>query len=395
MGTSRNAPCPCGSGKKYKKCCLLQEQQRKQEKLALTPPPPILPEPMLSLEVNEIQSLRQGHRDAAIHFANDSVSDPLRFLQALSWLDYEGHLELSIEARRTAWSIDGFQEALPEWHRHTFLETTFLLERLQWKMKLQSKQHSEHAEEWMENLKFYLEDPAQHADLEAFESNWSQLLGHTQHTWDISDFAFQSRKQRIRTNWNNYTDEDIDQGIGLSYHIEADPAREKLTQLSFAFVRYLNTQKNVEWSRGELARQSLELYIQRRVDGTLKPIHETVSASPFSPRKTRVRIASKNTRAQKPHRLCPDAVTLERFLADQLGILSGPNHLGAFAMMEYLPVWFAFLLECGLLPPHIHDRTIRELKDLAQAMLQFSTQYWSDHPSVLQDYQQRYSQNWQ
>jgi len=23
---SRNAPCPCGSGKKYKKCCLLGEQ---------------------------------------------------------------------------------------------------------------------------------------------------------------------------------------------------------------------------------------------------------------------------------------------------------------------------------------------------------------------------------
>jgi len=25
---SRNDPCPCGSGKKYKKCCGLQEQER-------------------------------------------------------------------------------------------------------------------------------------------------------------------------------------------------------------------------------------------------------------------------------------------------------------------------------------------------------------------------------
>ena len=25
MPTSRNAPCPCGSGKKYKKCCMLKE----------------------------------------------------------------------------------------------------------------------------------------------------------------------------------------------------------------------------------------------------------------------------------------------------------------------------------------------------------------------------------
>ncbi|MDI6731986.1 MAG: SEC-C metal-binding domain-containing protein, partial [Candidatus Margulisbacteria bacterium] len=25
-GLSRNDPCPCGSGKKYKKCCMLKEQ---------------------------------------------------------------------------------------------------------------------------------------------------------------------------------------------------------------------------------------------------------------------------------------------------------------------------------------------------------------------------------
>jgi hypothetical protein len=25
MGTERNAPCPCGSGKKYKRCCALKQ----------------------------------------------------------------------------------------------------------------------------------------------------------------------------------------------------------------------------------------------------------------------------------------------------------------------------------------------------------------------------------
>jgi hypothetical protein len=28
---SRNAPCPCGSGKKYKKCCLPRDQLRSAE----------------------------------------------------------------------------------------------------------------------------------------------------------------------------------------------------------------------------------------------------------------------------------------------------------------------------------------------------------------------------
>jgi len=29
---SRNDPCPCGSGKKYKKCCALLEQERQKKK---------------------------------------------------------------------------------------------------------------------------------------------------------------------------------------------------------------------------------------------------------------------------------------------------------------------------------------------------------------------------
>jgi len=27
----RNAPCPCGSGKKYKKCCLSRQYEQRQE----------------------------------------------------------------------------------------------------------------------------------------------------------------------------------------------------------------------------------------------------------------------------------------------------------------------------------------------------------------------------
>jgi hypothetical protein len=29
----RNDPCPCGSGKKYKKCCLLQDEEKRQSKI--------------------------------------------------------------------------------------------------------------------------------------------------------------------------------------------------------------------------------------------------------------------------------------------------------------------------------------------------------------------------
>jgi tetratricopeptide (TPR) repeat protein len=32
MKTARNAPCPCGSGRKYKKCCLMQDAKAAWEK---------------------------------------------------------------------------------------------------------------------------------------------------------------------------------------------------------------------------------------------------------------------------------------------------------------------------------------------------------------------------
>jgi len=31
MKVNRNDPCPCGSGKKYKKCCLLKENEPKKQ----------------------------------------------------------------------------------------------------------------------------------------------------------------------------------------------------------------------------------------------------------------------------------------------------------------------------------------------------------------------------
>jgi len=34
MKLGRNDPCPCGSGKKYKKCCLMRDERKSHETLA-------------------------------------------------------------------------------------------------------------------------------------------------------------------------------------------------------------------------------------------------------------------------------------------------------------------------------------------------------------------------
>jgi SEC-C motif len=40
MKAGRNDPCPCGSGKKYKKCCLAKDQEASLRQTAAIPPPP-------------------------------------------------------------------------------------------------------------------------------------------------------------------------------------------------------------------------------------------------------------------------------------------------------------------------------------------------------------------
>ncbi|MGZ6057378.1 MAG: SEC-C metal-binding domain-containing protein, partial [Isosphaeraceae bacterium] len=40
MKAGRNDPCPCGSGKKYKKCCLAKDQEASLRQTAVIPPPP-------------------------------------------------------------------------------------------------------------------------------------------------------------------------------------------------------------------------------------------------------------------------------------------------------------------------------------------------------------------
>src|SRR3954452_16556099 len=39
MKVGRNDPCPCGSGKKYKKCCLVKDQEASSSQTNVIPPP--------------------------------------------------------------------------------------------------------------------------------------------------------------------------------------------------------------------------------------------------------------------------------------------------------------------------------------------------------------------
>ncbi len=63
MKTSRNAPCPCGSGKKYKKCCIGKEESTPKPKA----PAPLLFEtdPLMDLSNRACDLIKQSRWEEA------------------------------------------------------------------------------------------------------------------------------------------------------------------------------------------------------------------------------------------------------------------------------------------------------------------------------------------
>ena len=68
MRAGRNDPCPCGSGKKYKKCCLAKDQEESSRQVAAIEPSPSSAEPT---RTDPSMSAVQAKLEAAIAAARD------------------------------------------------------------------------------------------------------------------------------------------------------------------------------------------------------------------------------------------------------------------------------------------------------------------------------------
>ncbi len=424
MKVSRNAPCQCGSGKKYKKCCLQQEKEQRRvqpERNTTTTTPPeetiplqrmlknseqelstefstgltLIPTPMsVGLTPDIVLRLQQGERELALSLAEQAESDPDEFLQVLSWLAYFGHLGLSVEARRKAWADTGYKDALQSWQSERFLETTFTLELLEYSQECPEGEFSINDAKVLNRLRNYVEEPEREVDLETLETSFLHLLGQSHTPWQKKDFTFKNRRERLSMIWDNYSDENIDDGEGIGFQLAEDPARKRWMALTFEFLHDLHQIENVSWTKAELARQCLERYILARADGNLKHRSDAESLSPFSAQKMENHKPKKNKKKIKPHKLCPDQTTLERFLADRFGRFSGFLHLRAFAMLEYLPAWLDFLLSKQLIEEHHRDRTMRDLSEIGRKTTQFASTYFQPLPEIVEHFQEWYAKHW-
>ena len=99
MKIGRNAPCPCGSGKKYKKCCLAQDEQDRQAAVAVATPEP------------RPEAPTRSEASPASHSASLPPTDPHLEAQEARWeafeaQDYEGQMALFTQTLDEAELLD-------------------------------------------------------------------------------------------------------------------------------------------------------------------------------------------------------------------------------------------------------------------------------------------------
>ena len=69
----RNDPCPCGSGKKYKKCCLPKDEAAAAA--ARPPPPPPAPKPRMPWRIVDREDPLDQERERITDLVNDDRLD--------------------------------------------------------------------------------------------------------------------------------------------------------------------------------------------------------------------------------------------------------------------------------------------------------------------------------
>ena len=139
-------------------------------------------------------------------------------------------------------------------------------------------------------------------------------------------------------------------------------ARENLFYLSLEFLHYLRKEENIPFSKGQLAQQQLLEYFDQRFKGEL---FEDVGFL------EKITSPGKNKPKKQPapeHILCPDAATLNVFLARFLNFIK-PEHYKLAATIELIPAWLRFLETRQLIEKDMHEKAIKEIKGILIGMI--------------------------
>src|SRR6266508_4152448 len=407
MNIGRNDPCPCGSGKKYKKCCLAKDEEAKRKETEPLPvsapvsttepprrrerpkPPPdprneawnarydefeagdyeeriaifnrTLDEPDLMdgemafemLTTLFDQSLERDDRDRY-----DSLVESLRewlpevYKKEAHYLLENGYLNTLVEAMRLAWPEVRSSDEIVSWGIDGFSERAIQYEMLNYIAQTPAPKGDDPA--LLERLRFFAGD---NLDVDRALAIVGYLSGQTERQWGMDDFKLARPKRRSRDDWDDDEEEEAS---------KPDPARVNLYDLTHQFVNYAHRVEGVAYTKANLASHEIFSFIVRRNAGELEYREKILDSALRSARLKRERI-KKYKRYERL--LCPDRERLDQFLAGKLQHLNYQPHKVA-AMAELVPAWMRFLETRGLVDAELRKETLDSLKPLAGNLLE-------------------------
>jgi hypothetical protein len=451
MITGRNDPCPCGSGKKYKKCCWSSDQAARLRALE-TKETPELAETDTQEEYDEPESIlkpiaREDTRpapeiDPLLERINAFWQQFMDAPYAKQWslvtemLAEEPELcdgEMVFEITNTLFGqavtagelerfrqlLDQLEQTVPEAYAE---ELHYILEwRIQMALTEGDEVGLEHyfyqfsplAGDHIDTYYRVISMLTYHGKLEILYQGLRQARSYVAEGGDLVPWAYTEFTDKLSNlaliylvnRDPNLTPEDttLQQHLAeydmtivpeematlLDYYTgrkmpDRDVAdfvlskgkKQKLTKdnytyLMAAFTHYAHHEKGVPLTKSEMVGEQLFRYFTRRHEGELDEIEDDNGRRPQRRRKR------KPKKDVSQHPLCPEARTLDRFMAQLMGIFAF-QHYEALALFELMPTWLSFLHKYDLLEGETQQQTVQALSYLKGDLLQIADKQLSD-----------------
>jgi hypothetical protein len=313
-------------------------------------------------------ALAEGWHQIVPSLANELAGTAGRdidtFNHAVEKLAYHGQLPVLVEALRIAWPLVKSSKDVLPWGISEFAEKGVRYEIFNYLENTPTPDPADPA--LLDRIHLFIAEPRKTylADL------ITNLTGNSDREWKLTDFDLSQPQKTTSDMWDD-DDEDEKDDDESEKQEQPDSGAANLYRLITQFVAYLHGEYGVPYPRAELVRHDLYHYFLVRQDGDLDPrpsllerMERTTRIFPKPPRPA-------NT-------LCPDPVTLEVYLAQLMGMMSGRYHSAA-ALFQAFPAWLRFLESQRLIDATIREQVTKDLTPLHTTLMTV----WKQHDDPL------------
>lgn len=174
-----------------------------------------------------------------------------------------------------------------------------------------------------------------------------RLTGEEEGKWHVSDFHLQDPS-----------------GNPHKKVAGPDEHRENYHSICMEFARYLRIKRKVPWMKARMGASQIERYLLKRADRKLTANERPMEAMQ---REQRRKQKPEEDMPEPDRMLVPDTDSLEVYLNDYFSFMNA-EYYRAVAFFHLLPLWMEFLAENELLDDRDMGRSLREVEQHKEAL---------------------------